>query len=80
MDTHKQLIFGPFRLDAANAVLWRGAETVSLPPKVFALLHYLASNPGRLLTKDHLLDAVWRRRFVSESVLKGLTNYAKPSG
>ncbi|WP_026609087.1 ATP-binding protein [Methylocaldum szegediense] len=74
MDTHKQLIFGPFRLDAANAVLWRGAETVSLPPKVFALLHYLASNPGRLLTKDHLLDAVWRRRFVSESVLKGCVN------
>lgn len=74
IDIRKQLIFGPFRLDAANAVLWRGSATVSLPPKAFALLHYLVSNHGRLLTKDALLDAVWRRRYVSESVLKGCVN------
>jgi DNA-binding winged helix-turn-helix (wHTH) protein/tetratricopeptide (TPR) repeat protein len=74
MDTGKQLLFGSFRLDADNAVLWREAETVSLPPKAFALLHYLVSHPGRLLTKDTLLDAVWQRRYVSESVLKGCVN------
>jgi len=74
MDTGKQLLFGSFRLDADNAVLWREAETVSLPPKAFALLHYLLMHPGRLLTKDALLDAVWQRRYVSESVLKGCVN------
>ena len=30
----------------------------------------LASQPGTLLTKDALLDAVWGHQFVSESVLK----------
>ncbi|MGX2030586.1 MULTISPECIES: AAA family ATPase [Methylocaldum] len=74
MEIGKSLLFGPFRLDAGNAVLWRGSEVVGLPPKAFALLHYLLMNPGRLLTKDALLDAVWHRRFVSESVLKGCVN------
>ncbi|MGX2040446.1 ATP-binding protein [Methylocaldum sp. MU1018] len=74
MDSGDQLLFGPFRLDAGNAVLWREAEAVSLPPKAFALLRYLLMNSGRLLTKDALLDAVWHRRHVSESVLKGCIN------
>ncbi|BBA32369.1 adenylate cyclase / guanylate cyclase [Methylocaldum marinum] len=74
MEIGKQLVFGPFRLDADNAVLWRDTETVNLPPKAFELLHYLLLNPGRLLTKDALLDAVWHHRHVSESVLKGSIN------
>lgn len=74
MEIGNSLLFGPFRLDAGNAVLWRGSEVVGLPPKAFALLHYLLMNPGRLLTKDALLDAVWHRRYVSESVLKGCVN------
>jgi len=68
------MLFGSFRLDADNAVLWREAETVNLPPKAFALLHYLLRHPGRLLTKETLLNAVWQRRYVSESVLKGCIN------
>lgn len=68
------LAFGEFRLDPANALLQRGAERLELPPKVFALLCHLAARPGQLVTKDELLDAVWGRRFVSESVLKTAVN------
>jgi DNA-binding winged helix-turn-helix (wHTH) protein/predicted ATPase len=62
--------FGPYRLDPINAQLWRGEQALSLPPKTFAVLCYLAEHPGRLVTKEELLDAVWGGRCVSEGVLK----------
>lgn len=43
---------------------------MALTPTPFALLCALAREPGALLRKDALLDAVWGHRFVSESVLK----------
>ena len=33
--------------------------TQSLPPKEFALLHLLASNAGRVLTRQIIIDRVW---------------------
>lgn len=66
--------FATFRLDAANARLTDGPRTLELAPKAFAVLCHLAARPGQLVTKDQLLDAVWARRFVSESVLKTAVN------
>ena len=63
-------IFGPFTLDEANARLWRGDEAVALPPKAFDVLHYLVMHPGRLVTKDELLDAVWPETAVSDAVVR----------
>src|SRR5262245_31679399 len=65
-----QWSFGPFRLDPRNACLWRGAELVPLPPTAFALLHYLVTHAGQLVTKDELFDAIWSETVVSEAVLK----------
>ncbi len=62
--------FGDFVLDEANARLCRGERPVELPPKAFAVLCTLLRQPGRLVAKDALLDAVWGHRHVSESVLK----------
>src|SRR5262252_8113861 len=70
MPPASQWIFGPFRLDPRNACLWRGAEIVPLPPTAFALLHYLVTHAGQLVTKDELFDAVWSETVVSESALK----------
>src|SRR2546422_3697181 len=64
------LLFPPFRLDVGNEQLLRGAHTVGLRPKTFAVLRYLAEHPGRLVTKEEVLDAVWGQTVVSESVLK----------
>ena len=68
------LSFGTFRLDPSNALLTDGARALELAPKAFAVLCHLAARPGLLVTKDQLLDAVWGRRFVSESVLKTAVN------
>jgi hypothetical protein len=43
---------------------------VALPPKAFGVLCTLARQPGQLIAKDALLDAVWGHRWVSDSVLK----------
>src|SRR6516165_3496560 len=64
-----ELAFGQFRLDRANALLWRGQDRVVLAPKPFEVLCCLVERSGQLVTKDELLDAVWSDLHVSESSL-----------
>ncbi len=61
--------FPPFHLDLANEQLWQGTEPIPLRPKPFAILRYLVENPGRLVTKEELLKAVWSETYVSEGLL-----------
>ena len=51
--------FAGFEVDLDRGELRVGGAPVSLRPKTFALLAYLAGHPGRLLTKDELIEAVW---------------------
>jgi DNA-binding winged helix-turn-helix (wHTH) protein len=64
-----KLDFEGFRLDPANARLWRGDEPIALAPKPFEALCRLVERAGELVTKDELLDAVWPNLHVSESSL-----------
>ena len=66
----QHLAFGPFRLDLANAQLWRGTELLRLRPKTLAVLHYLAEHPGRLISKDEFFGALWPDTTVSPTVLR----------
>ncbi len=61
--------FGPFRLDQGNARLWHGPEEIILRPKSFAVLQYLVAQPGRLVTREEVLQAVWPGIAVSDAVL-----------
>ena len=65
-----QWVFDHFRFDPDHACLWRDAEAIILPPKTFAVLHYLVTHPDRLVTKDELLDAVWPETAVTDAVLR----------
>lgn len=62
--------FAAFRLDTANECLWRDGAEIALPPKPFAVLRYLVENPGRLITHDELLDALWPETYVQPQVLR----------
>jgi DNA-binding winged helix-turn-helix (wHTH) protein len=62
--------FDAFELDEANARLTCDGRPLALAPKTFGVLCALARNPGQLMTKAALLDAVWGHQHVSESVLK----------
>ena len=51
---------GELQIDtAAMTVTVRKQQTVTTATE-FRLLHYLAQHPGRVFTRDQLLDAVWR--------------------
>src|SRR5262249_31551205 len=61
--------FGPFRLQAVERRLQRNGTSIALTPKAFEVLSALVTNPGRLLTKEELLNQVWPNTFVQESTL-----------
>ncbi|MBM4254308.1 MAG: hypothetical protein FJ147_00245 [Deltaproteobacteria bacterium] len=69
IDTHT-VSFGAFRLDVANAHLWRDTEKLSLKPKTFSVLCYLVGRAGQLVTKEELFAALWPDVRVSAAVLK----------
>lgn len=62
--------FASFALDTANECLWREGAQIALQPKPFAVLRYLVENPGRLITHEELLDALWPDTFVQPQVLR----------
>jgi predicted ATPase/DNA-binding winged helix-turn-helix (wHTH) protein len=62
--------FDSFRLDTSNECLWQSGAQITLPPKPFAILRYLVENPGRLITHDELLDALWPETYVQPQVLR----------
>ena len=51
-------------------MLSRADSPVPLTPKAFDVLAFLTQNPNRLVTKEELLEAVWRDTFVEEGNLK----------
>src|ERR1700688_2401350 len=61
--------FGEFVLDPSRRTLSRADSPVSLTPKAFDVLLFLAGNPNRLVTKEELLQAVWGDTFVEEGSL-----------
>jgi DNA-binding winged helix-turn-helix (wHTH) protein len=58
--------FGPFVLNAAEHLLITNGTRVSLPPRAFDLLVVLVENNGSLVTKDDLLNIVWKEVSVEE--------------
>jgi DNA-binding winged helix-turn-helix (wHTH) protein/tetratricopeptide (TPR) repeat protein len=66
----RQIRFAPFRLDPANACLWRKTKAVRLTPKAFAVLQCLVERQGQLVSKHVLLDSVWPGTVVGDAVLK----------
>src|SRR5258708_9007277 len=64
--------FGQFMLDPGRRTLSRASSPVSLTPRAFDVLLFLAQNPNRLVSKEELLQAVWGNTFVEEG---NLTQY-----
>jgi two-component system OmpR family response regulator len=50
---------GDLRLDPALRVATRGAATLSLSPKEFALLELFMENPGMVLTRTRIIEQIW---------------------
>ncbi len=50
------------RIDPSVVQAFVGQESLDLTPTEFRLLHMLASERGRVVTRDELLQALWGRR------------------
>lgn len=61
--------FGPFRLDMANRLLSRDGIELPLPPRAIGVLWFLVGRPGRIVSKQEVLEEVWKDAFVSDTSL-----------
>jgi TolB-like protein len=72
-----QFLFADFVLDLDRRELRRQSETIAIGPQVFDLLAYLVASRERVVSKDDVLQEVWRGRIVSESTLTSHINAAR---
>ena len=54
------LRFGDLEIDVSSMTVQVGGHNVLTTVREFRLLEYLAAHRGRVLTRDQLLDAVWK--------------------
>ncbi|MGH8427350.1 MAG: winged helix-turn-helix domain-containing protein [Gammaproteobacteria bacterium] len=64
--TTRSYQFGPFRLDTAERLLFRGGQLVPLAPKALDLLLILIESAGHLKTREELTAALWPKTIVGE--------------
>lgn len=59
--------FDNLSINLDNYVVTYYGKDFELPPKEIELLHYLASNPDRVFTREQLLDKIWGYDFFGET-------------
>jgi DNA-binding winged helix-turn-helix (wHTH) protein/tetratricopeptide (TPR) repeat protein len=69
LSTNRFYKFDGFELDSSRRALLRQDEPVPLTSKAFDVLYYMVLNPGRVVTKEELLKAIWPDSFVEEGNL-----------
>ena len=70
-------LFEEYVFDTELREMRRGSDLVFVTPQVFDLLDYLISNRERVVSKDDLINAVWKGRIVSDAALTTRLNAAR---
>ena len=65
LDT-KVFTFNQLRIDVDARRIWKNNEPIDLTAIEFDLLHALAEHPGRVLSREQLLERVWGHDFYGE--------------
>ena len=66
-DTDEKIKVGPITIDGENYEAFRNGEKMVLTLKEYELLKALASSPGRVLSRDFLLDHIWGHEYFGET-------------
>ena len=61
-----QLTVGHILLDPAQRAAWRDGQRVELTAKEFDLMELLMRNPGRVYSRENLLNIVWGYEYAGE--------------
>ena len=69
--------FANFEIDVARHELRHGGEVISIEPQVFDLLVHLVRNRNRIVSREELIDTVWKGRVISEATLSSRVSAAR---
>jgi len=67
MASDDEITVGPIRMDIDARRCYVNGEEIKLRKKEFALLRLLLENPGRVLTREVLIDRVWGSDYVGDT-------------
>ena len=62
-----QLNLGRLVIDTSRFAVLVDGKRVELTPKEFELLHFMAARPGRVFTREQLLEQVWGYGYAGDS-------------
>lgn len=62
-----ELTIGDLHISPESYEAYRGDQLLELTPKEFELLLFLATNKGKVFSRDQLLDAVWNYDYIGET-------------
>lgn len=65
-ETHNVIVFPDLVIDDDAHEVRAGGEAVSLTPKEYELLHYLAKSPDKVFSRETLLRDVWDYEFFGD--------------
>ena len=66
----KKISFAEFTFNTEGNMLFLREKVVPLEPVAARVLRYFLENNDRIISKNELLDAVWKEVFTTEDVLK----------
>ncbi len=66
----EEIGFGPFRLTRTPLRLWRGRREIRLQPRQLAVLRYLVEHADAVVSREELLQAVWKGTVVTPAALQ----------
>src|SRR5437764_1359422 len=69
--------FGDFELATERYELRQNGVVLHVEPLVFDLILFLSRHPGRVVSRDEIIEGVWQGRLVSEATIDGCIKSAR---
>lgn len=71
------LQFADLRLEPATRRAWRGNRGIELTATEFDLLHHFVRHPRQVLSREQLIDAVWKGELDNDNVVAVYVGYLR---
>jgi two-component system, OmpR family, response regulator MprA len=71
------LRFGDLRLEPSSRAAWRGERQLDLTATEFELLQHFLRHPRQVLSRDQLVEAVWKGEAESDNVVAVYVGYLR---
>lgn len=66
--------FGPYQVDTGRLELTRNGDPIALQPQAYSLLVFLIENADRVVSKDEIIEIVWKGKIVGDGTLNARIN------